>query len=257
MPRAISSLALWKKYRPKSNSAPVIGWPSTVTCASGRCQPRGRTRSVATLPLELVALAAVRIGEVDRAADRVAEVDLAVDQVGPGRRGGVLEVGHEHGCAGVERVDHHLAIDRAGDLDAPVLEVGGHRRDLPVRLADRPGLLEEIGQLARLDARIDLAPAREQLPARSGRSVAPARRGRRARPGSGSRRNRSPSGPEHHHPLRRGKIVPVLVVDASWKLRWIGGDEDWLAAPAPDETNLPACPGLLPRIRQGTCQGVK
>ena len=37
------------------------------------------------------------------------------------RRGvGVLEVGHEAARAGVERVDHELAVGRAGDLDAPV-----------------------------------------------------------------------------------------------------------------------------------------
>ena len=48
--------------------------------------------------------------------DRVAEVALPLDDVRPGRRARVLEVGHEDARAGVERVDHHLAVDRAGDL---------------------------------------------------------------------------------------------------------------------------------------------
>jgi hypothetical protein len=47
VPRASSSLALWKKYSAKSNRPPDIGAPSTSTCFSGRCQPRGRTNSTA------------------------------------------------------------------------------------------------------------------------------------------------------------------------------------------------------------------
>ena len=38
--------------------------------------------------------------------------------------------------AGVERVDHHLPVDRTGDLDAPVLQLVRHRSDAPVALAD-------------------------------------------------------------------------------------------------------------------------
>ena len=52
----------------------------------------------------------------------------------PGRRVRVLEVGHEHLRARVEGVDHHLAVDRAGDLDAAVLQLGRRRR----RPASRP-----------------------------------------------------------------------------------------------------------------------
>jgi DNA-binding transcriptional LysR family regulator len=40
----------------------------------------------------------------------------------PSRAERVLEVGHEHLRAGVQRVDDHLALDRAGDLDAAVLQ---------------------------------------------------------------------------------------------------------------------------------------
>ena len=118
------------------------------------------------LVAEPVALAAVRIGEVDLAADGVAQIDLALDQVRPGRRGRVLEVGHVHRRAAVQRVHDHLAIDRPGDLDPPVEQVARHRRDLPVRLADRARLLEEVGQLARLQAGVDLPAPRQQLMAR-------------------------------------------------------------------------------------------
>ena len=73
-------------------------------------------------------LAAGRIGEVEPPAPAVAQVDLALDQFVPGRRGGVLEVGHEHLGARIERVDDHLGVGRPGDLDPPVLQVGGDRR---------------------------------------------------------------------------------------------------------------------------------
>jgi len=63
-PRAMSSLALWKKYRAKSKIAPQTGLPSTVTCFSSRCQPRGRTSARPT-GLQLVALGSLL--ETDRA----------------------------------------------------------------------------------------------------------------------------------------------------------------------------------------------
>ena len=85
------------------------------------------------LVAELV-LAPVVAGELDRALDRVGQVDLALDDVGPRRRQRVLEVGHEPARARVQRVDDHLAVDRAGDLDAPVLQ-GRRRRPRP---ASRP-----------------------------------------------------------------------------------------------------------------------
>ena len=72
--------------------------------------------------------------EVDAAANRVAQVDVALDVVVPLRRVRVLEVGHEDAGARVERVDDHLAVDRAGDLDAAIGDVGGQRR----RRSSRP-----------------------------------------------------------------------------------------------------------------------
>ena len=98
---------------------------------------------------------------------RVHAVGLARDDVGPGRRERVLEVGHEHPRPGVERVDHHLPLHRAGDLDPAVGEVGGRRSHTPRALANLRGLREEGRQLAGPDAALNLAPPREELlPAR-------------------------------------------------------------------------------------------
>ena len=73
----------------------------------------------------------------------VDQIGLAFEEVEPGRRGGVLEVGHEDPGPRVERVDHHLGVDRSGDLDPAVGHVDGHRVDDPVRLPDMPGLAQK------------------------------------------------------------------------------------------------------------------
>ena len=54
----------------------------------------------------------------------------------PGRRVGVLEIGHEHLRTGVERVDHHLAIGRSGDLDPAIAQIRRNRRARPIAVAD-------------------------------------------------------------------------------------------------------------------------
>ena len=115
---------------------------------------------------ERVVLAAAR--QRDGAVDRVAQVDLTLDRVLPGRRVRVLEVGHEHLRAGVQRVDDHLAVHRPGDLGATVLEVGGGGCDLPRRVvADALGLGQEVRELAGVQAGGPLYPRLEQLaPAR-------------------------------------------------------------------------------------------
>ena len=91
---------------------------------------------------ELVGLAGRRIREAERALPARQHVRLALDHVGQGRRVGVLEIGHEDLGAGVQRVDHHLLVGRAGDLDAAVEEIGGRRarrascpRELPTSRA--------------------------------------------------------------------------------------------------------------------------
>ena len=67
---------------------------------------------------------------------RTASMQLTwpADHIGPGRRQRVLEVRHEDPRARVERVDHHLGLGRAGDLDPPVVEVRRSRR----RRSSRP-----------------------------------------------------------------------------------------------------------------------
>src|SRR5919197_2861733 len=102
--------------------------------------------------------------EPDRPAHRVAEVRLALDDVRPGRRARILEVGHEDARARVQRVDHHLPVDRPRDLAAPVAEVGRRGRDRPVGLAYVPGLLEEVRPAAALAPQLEeLLPLRAEL----------------------------------------------------------------------------------------------
>ena len=109
--------------------------------------------------VELVGLVRRRIDEADAAADRVLQVLLAFDDVGPGRRRRVLAIGHEHVGARVEGVDDHLAIDRAGDLDAAVEDLLGQGMHLPVAGAHLRGLGEEVGRPAAIELGLDLTPA--------------------------------------------------------------------------------------------------
>ncbi len=110
--------------------------------------------------------------ELDPAADRVGEVDVALDVVVPARRVRVLEVRHEDARARVERVDDHLAVDGAGDLDAAILDVGGDARAGPVAVAHRARLREEVGQLAGVELRLPLRAHRQELgPARPERAL--------------------------------------------------------------------------------------
>jgi hypothetical protein len=91
---------------------------------------------------QLVRLA-FRRRERERAANGVDERRLPTDDVLPGRRQGVLEVGHEAAGARVEGVDDHLRLGWAGDLDPPVEQVRRRRRNLPRRIEpDRGSFLE-------------------------------------------------------------------------------------------------------------------
>ena len=114
------------------------------------------------LVVEPIRLGRRRIVEGDRASDGVAQVDLAVDQVGPGRRRGILEIRHEARSAGIERVDHHLAVGRTGDLDAAVEQIVGNRRDLPILFANMPRMRQEIRKLPRIESRLARGAAGEQ-----------------------------------------------------------------------------------------------
>ena len=100
----------------------------------------------------------------DHSADGVADVDLSLEGGVPGRGVGVLEVGHEHPRPGVERIDHHLAIDGPGDLDPAVEQVGRDGSNLPVPLADAPGLGQEVRLPAAVEPGLDLRPAGQELP---------------------------------------------------------------------------------------------
>ena len=108
---------------------------------------------------------AVGVDQFDRPVNGVGEVRLAFDHVGPGRRVGVLEVGHEDIGPRVEGVDDHLSLGRPRDLDPATLEVGGRGRDGPLRLTDRPRLGQEVRQRARVEGRLALDAPRETGPA--------------------------------------------------------------------------------------------
>lgn len=97
------------------------------------------------------------------AVDRIAQVDLALDHLVPGRGQGVLEVGHEDLDVGVEGIDHHFALDRAGDLHTAVLQIGGDAAHRPVTIANMGGLWQEVRQLAAIDTGLACDSLLQQL----------------------------------------------------------------------------------------------
>ncbi len=115
------------------------------------------------LLLQRIGLAVARIDEIDLVRPAIPQVDLAGDHVRERRRGGILEVGHEDLRAGIERIDDHLAIDRAGDLDTAIEEIGRQGGDLPVASADLSRLGCEIRQLAGIIARLTRLTRRQKL----------------------------------------------------------------------------------------------
>jgi len=100
------------------------------------------------------------------APDRLANRPLPGDHVVPGGGQGVLEVAHEDARAGVERVDHHLRLCGAGDLDPPVVQIRGRGGDAPgLVLPDRCGLGQEVRELAAVEPSLALRPSLQQLQA--------------------------------------------------------------------------------------------
>ena len=106
-------------------------------------------------------VALLRRLERDLAPDGVGEVALPLDHVRPRRRARILEVAHEDPRPRVEGVDHHLAVGRAGDLAAPVLQVGRGRCDLPSLLGRR----DELEPRAARELTSPLVAAAQQLQA--------------------------------------------------------------------------------------------
>src|SRR5262249_48792692 len=113
--------------------------------------------------VEPVALA-LRTVVLDGAIDGIAQIDLTFDHVLPTRRVRVFEISHEHVCAAVERVDHHLAVGRARDFDAAVLQITRRGSRGPVGFPDGFRRGQKIGQLAGSELDLTLVAERHQLP---------------------------------------------------------------------------------------------
>ena len=81
-------------------------------------------------------------------------------------------VGEPHLGARVHRIDGHLAIGGAGDLNPAIVQAGPSTGDAPIRiLANAGGLGQEVRHLARGDAGAALAAGGETLTADAGEAV--------------------------------------------------------------------------------------
>src|SRR5947208_3442809 len=108
--------------------------------------------------LQLVTLS-FRAGKTDRPPDRIPQIDLALNHIRPRRRIRVFEIGHENLCAGIERIDHHLAIGRPGNLDPPIAQIRWNRCAGPVALTDRFCFRQKIECFATIESHLSILPA--------------------------------------------------------------------------------------------------
>ena len=115
------------------------------------------------LVVELIVLA-LGAPEGQGAADGRGKVLLTFQGGAPGGAVGVLEVGHEAPGAGVEGVDDHLAVHRAGDLHPAVLKIGGGGAHPPVAGADLGGFGQEVQGFTGIQARLTGGAGGEQFP---------------------------------------------------------------------------------------------
>src|SRR6266404_6172285 len=106
---------------------------------------------------------AFRTGEPDGAVDRVAQVDVTVHIVLPGGRVGVFKIRHEHAGSGVQRVDHHLAVNGTSDLHPAVRQIARNGSDSPLFLANPGGFREKLRKYTGVDLALPRPPALEQL----------------------------------------------------------------------------------------------
>ncbi len=112
---------------------------------------------------QLVPLAVRRVGVRDGAPDGIHQVRLTADAVRPSWRIRILEIGHEHLRARVERVDDHLSIDRAGDLDPAVQQIRRWRSHVPVAFADSARFGQEGGLATGVERGLRFLSARQQF----------------------------------------------------------------------------------------------
>ncbi len=114
------------------------------------------------LVIQTIGLAFRRLKR-DPPTHRIAQVLLPRNEVVPGRRGGVLKVGHENSCAAVQRVDDHFAVGRPGDFHAAILQVRRNWSDPPFSVANRLGFRQKVRHRSRVDRRLAHLSLREQL----------------------------------------------------------------------------------------------
>ena len=157
--------AVVEDVEPEVEEAPRRGLAVHLEVALRKMPPAGPDEEGRDLLVQAVD-AAVRVPVLDRARDGVDEVHLPLDHVAPGRRVRVLEVRHEDVRARVERVDDHLPLGRARQLDPPLLEILRGGRDRPRLIADAAGLGEEVEAAPGVEGRLALGPAPEQRRAR-------------------------------------------------------------------------------------------
>ena len=141
------------------------GSPSTATCFSGRCQPRGRTSSVAIVGRSAGSSLPSGLANVEAAAHGVDQVGLPLDDVRPGRaRGQSSKSAMKTSAPELRALIIILRSTGPVISTRPLLQVRGRVGDLPGARPDRLGLGQEVRERAGVELRLPLGPALQELP---------------------------------------------------------------------------------------------
>ncbi len=84
------------------------------------------------------------VGVTDSAIHRVAQVNLPFDHFAPVGRQRIFKIGHKDFHIGIERIDHHLALHRAGDLHTSILQVLRDAANRPVTFSNGSGFRNKV-----------------------------------------------------------------------------------------------------------------
>src|SRR6266705_3355593 len=161
MPGCATHVPSWPSFASRSLSARTLAKASSFAIDQHmllhQMPAAGPGHKHGDLLIELV-LFSFGIGEINRASNGVAQIDLTFHHVSPGRRVRVFKIRHENLCAGIQRVDDHLAIGRPRDFDPSVLDIAWDRRTLPVAFADLFRLGQEVEPLALIKPSLPFLP---------------------------------------------------------------------------------------------------
>ena len=81
---------------------------------------------------------------LNRAGHGIHEIELPLNHRLPGRCQAVFEISHVTLHRGIQRINHHLALDRPGDFNTTIPEIGWNAADRPEPVANMLRIRQKV-----------------------------------------------------------------------------------------------------------------